>query len=103
MVREAVGLTAGGGNDINVRVAVVVPGESNTRSIRRKDRARFFANVRRKAAGSTSAPADDPQIVTVDENHVSGARRGLPQKRRAFRLGLDRTGESAERQERTDC
>jgi hypothetical protein len=60
MEREAFGLAAFRGDEIDVRVAIVFAGESDPLAIWREFGIKLVADVRSEAPGRTAFPRSDP-------------------------------------------
>ena len=70
MKSESLGLAAFCGNDVDVRIAVVLAGEGDPLAIGRKFRVELVAGVRRQPPGGAAFARGDPQVAGVGKNNL---------------------------------
>src|SRR5207248_3851644 len=77
MVSQPARYAAGGGNDVDVDVAVVLAAEGNLSPVRREVRAEFASHASCQTSRIASLPAYDPKIVRILEYDLALAHRGV--------------------------
>ncbi len=90
MPGQAFGLSAFNGYNINVRITVVLSGESYHVSVRRKIRISFRSLKRGQPEGLASVKRGDPDIVGIGKDNLGITDIGLPDQPGI--LGMDKRG-----------
>ena len=85
MPGETLGLAPGGGDDVNVGVAIVVGGESDPLSVGREVGIALGADAGGEPLGIAAVVADRPDIAGVAEGDLFRAGRGMPDQQRLVR------------------
>src|ERR1700722_15891586 len=87
MVGETPGLAAGGGDDVDIDVAVIFAAECDLGSVGRKEGIGFGADAGGQAASIAAIAAYDPEIAAVVEDDLRLAECGIAQEQRRIGLG----------------
>ena len=110
MPRESLRHASLGGDDVDVRVAFVAPGEGDELPVGRELRPRFDAGMRREPPHAAAVEVRDPEVVRVREGDAVGADRGLGEEPRVVNVDGENGGREQKRGEErkglthgTDC
>ena len=98
---QPLGDAPAGRDDENVRVPVVLAAEGDEGAVRREGRIGFDADVRRQAPDVLSAEVRGPEVIGIDEGHLTGAHGRLGQELRVLRVDGQSPAETREDDDRT--
>ena len=93
MIGESFGYTAGGGNGVDIDVAVILSSKRHQLAIRRKERAALIAHACRETGCIASFPARDPQIAGIGKHHLRLAQCGMTHQPQLASLSKRQTRE----------